>query len=99
MTAAIFNPYEPKIVIGGTHSGYIVQWDIREKTMPVQRSLLSHNGHTYPIFSLAIVGSANAHNIVSVSNDGRLCMWTLGMLNEPQKQIDLKKHQIGRAHV
>ena len=97
MTAAIFNPYEPKIVIGGTHSGYIVQWDIREKTMPVQRSLLSHNGHTYPIFSLAIVGSANAHNIVSVSNDGRLCMWTLGMLNEPQKQIDLKKHHTTKS--
>ena len=39
---------------------------------------------------IGIVGSQNAHNIVSVSNDGRLCLWNLSMLSTPQKTVDLK---------
>lgn len=35
VTKAIFNPFQPNIVIGATYSGYIVQWDIRAKTTPV----------------------------------------------------------------
>lgn len=32
ITKAIFNPFHPNIVIGGTYSGYILQWDIRAKS-------------------------------------------------------------------
>ena len=32
VTKAIFNPFQPNIVIGATYSGYILQWDIRAKT-------------------------------------------------------------------
>jgi dynein intermediate chain len=90
VTKAIFNPFQPNIVIGATYSGYILQWDIRAKTQPVQKSCLAKNGHNHPVYSLAIVGSANAHNIVSVSNDGKLCLWSFGMLNEPKMHFNLQ---------
>jgi hypothetical protein len=51
--------------------------------MPVQRTPLSAVGHTHPVYSLSIVGSANAHNLVSISTDGRLCVWSLENLSNP----------------
>lgn len=77
------------MVIGATYSGYILQWDIRAKNIPIQKSCLAKNGHNHPIYSLSIVGSQNAHNIVSVSNDGKCCFWSFGMLNEPKMHFNL----------
>lgn len=39
------------------------------------------------------MGSQNAHSVISVSNEGRLCVWNLGMLNTPQKAIDLQANK------
>jgi dynein intermediate chain, cytosolic len=89
VTKAIFNPFQPNIVIGATYSGYIVQWDIRAKSTPVQKSTLAKDGHTHPIYSLAVVGTQNAHNIVSVSNDSKLCMWHFGELSNPKVSFNL----------
>ncbi len=36
------------------------------------------------------MGSQNANNIVSISNDGKLCLWSMNMLTSPNKVIDLK---------
>jgi dynein intermediate chain len=36
------------------------------------------------------VGTQNSHNIVSLSNDGKLCVWSTNNLTTPQKVIDLK---------
>jgi dynein intermediate chain len=91
VTKAIFNPFQPNIVIGATYSGYILQWDIRAKNIPIQKSCLAKNGHNHPVYSLAIVGSQNAHNIVSVSNDGKCCFWSFGMLNEPKINFNLNQ--------
>jgi WD40 repeat protein len=40
ITKAIFNPFQPSIVIGATTSGYILQWDIRAKSLPIAKSCL-----------------------------------------------------------
>ena len=42
------------------------------------------------MYSLDIVGSQNAHNLVTVSTDGRLCTWNLDMLSEPQDTVELQ---------
>jgi dynein intermediate chain len=84
VTKAIFNPFQPNVVIGCTQSGYIVQWNIKEKKTPVQRSTLAKDGHNQPIHSLAIIGSQNAHNIVSISVDGKMCLWDFGELSNPK---------------
>jgi len=89
VTKAIFNPYQPNIVIGATQSGYIVQWDIRAKNTPVQKSTLAKDGHHNSIFSLAVIGTQNAHNIVSISNDSKMCLWHFGELSNPKIHFNL----------
>ncbi len=83
------DPYSPNIIVGGTYAGYLVLWDVREKNTPVQRTPMSQT-NSYPIYCLDIVGTQNAHSIISVSNNGRLCQWASGMLNTPQKSVDLR---------
>ena len=56
--------------------------------MPVQKT--PHEGHAYPVYSVQIVGTENAHNIVSVSNDGQLCTWNINDLSKPQTKMELK---------
>lgn len=80
-----FSKFHPHYVIGGTYSGQIVIWDIRTgKRTPVQRSLLSAGAHTHPVYCLELVGSQNAHNLISVSTNGKLCSWNLDNLSQPQ---------------
>jgi dynein intermediate chain len=79
-----FAPFQPNIVVGGTYSGQIVLWDNRAKRTPVQRSNLGTQAHTHPVYCMDIVGTQNAHNLITISTDGKLCSWSLDMLNEPQ---------------
>ncbi|CDW56245.1 dynein intermediate chain [Trichuris trichiura] len=86
--------FHPNLLVGGTYSGQICLWDMRQsKRTPIQKSALSTSAHTHPIYCLEVVGSANAHNIVSVSKDGKLCSWSLEMLSQPQETLDLQLKQ------
>jgi dynein intermediate chain len=60
-------------------------WDFREKEMPVQRSGASGLGHKYPIYSLNVVGTQIANNIVSFSDDGIMCIWDIKQFSKPIK--------------
>ena len=40
-----------------------------------------------------MVGSQNANNLISISNDGKLCSWTLDNMNTPQETLDLQCKQ------
>jgi dynein intermediate chain len=60
-------------------------WDFREKEIPVQRSGASGLGHKYPVYSLNIVGTQIANNIVSFSNDGTMCIWDIKQFSKPIK--------------
>uniref|UniRef100_A0A8D9B8K6 Cytoplasmic dynein 1 intermediate chain n=1 Tax=Cacopsylla melanoneura TaxID=428564 RepID=A0A8D9B8K6_9HEMI len=85
---AKFNPY---LILGGTYSGQIVLWDTRvQKKTPVHRTPLSVSAHTHPVFCMSVIGTQNAHNLISISNDGRLCSWSLEMLSSPQETRDLQ---------
>ena len=80
-----FSKFHPSYIVGGTYSGQLVLWDIRSgKRTPVQRSPLSSSAHTHPVYCLDVVGTENAHNLISASNDGRLCSWNLDNLSQPQ---------------
>jgi len=87
---ALFHPFAANLIIGGTYSGQIVMWDLRAKSVPIQRSLLSPESHTHPVYSMSITGSANAHNLVSLSTDGRLCTWSPGNISQPTDSKLLK---------
>uniref|UniRef100_V9KGY6 Cytoplasmic dynein 1 intermediate chain 2-like protein n=1 Tax=Callorhinchus milii TaxID=7868 RepID=V9KGY6_CALMI len=92
--SACFAQFHPNLIVGGTYSGQIVLWDNRNnKKTPVQRTPLSASAHTHPVYCVNVVGTQNAHNLVSVSTDGKLCTWSLDMLSQPQDSIELVHKQ------
>ncbi|OXB60634.1 hypothetical protein ASZ78_001167 [Callipepla squamata] len=83
--SATFAKFHPNLVVGGTYSGQIVLWDNRSnKRTPVQRTPLSAAAHTHPVYCVNVVGTQNAHNLISISTDGKICSWSLDMLSQPQ---------------
>jgi dynein intermediate chain len=84
----MFSEFHPTLVIGGTYSGQIVLWDTRSKSLPVLKTPLSASGHTHPVYSMQMVGTQNAHNLITSSTDGLICSWTLDMLAQPQVIVD-----------
>jgi len=93
---ARFHRFDPALFYGGTYSGGVVLWDARAKAGPVLRTPLSGKGHSHPVQAMQQVGTQNATNLVSASNDGRLCVWSLAMLSLPQETIDLKNETKNR---
>uniref|UniRef100_A0A8C5BXN0 Dynein cytoplasmic 1 intermediate chain 2 n=1 Tax=Gadus morhua TaxID=8049 RepID=A0A8C5BXN0_GADMO len=80
--SAGFARFHPNLVVGGTYSGQIVLWDNRSnKRTPVQRTPLSASAHTHPVYCVNVVGTQNAHNLISISTDGKMCSWSLDMLS------------------
>ncbi|CAB4064428.1 DYNC1I [Lepeophtheirus salmonis] len=89
-----FARFHPNLILGGTYSGQIVLWDNRvQKRTPVQRSPLSALAHTHPVYCMKVVGTQNAHNLISISTDGKLCSWSLDMLADPQETLNLQHKQ------
>ena len=88
-----FSPYHPNLVLGGCYSGQICLWDTRvsgRMGMPVQKTPQSgHLGHAHPVYNLSIIGTTNAHNILTASTDGTVCSWSIDMLTQPQEYLEL----------
>jgi dynein intermediate chain len=87
--AAKFSPFHPNLIIGGCYSGQVLLWDTRAKSSPIQKTPLTGTGHTHPVYSVDIVGTQNANNIISCSTDGVVCGWTVDMLAQPQELLTL----------
>jgi len=77
LTNAFFSPWEPHIIFASSKSGDIFKWDLKkEEKFPVVKSVVARNGHDYPVHGTDIVGTGKIDStIISVSNDGCLCMW------------------------
>jgi len=88
--SASFSPFSPTTIIGATYSGHIVIWDTRARQTPVQQSHLSSVTHTHPVYSLTIIGTKNAPQIVTASTDGKICVWTPENLLRPLEVIELR---------
>jgi dynein intermediate chain, cytosolic len=87
---AKFSPFHPNLIVGGSYSGQVLLWDTRAKSAPVQRTPLTGSGHTHPIYSVDIVGTQNANNIISCSTDGVVCGWSMDVFAQPQESLELK---------
>ncbi|XP_024214669.1 cytoplasmic dynein 1 intermediate chain isoform X3 [Halyomorpha halys] len=91
---ATFAKFHPNLILGGTYSGQVMLWDNRvQKRTPIQRTPLSATAHTHPVYCMRVVGTQNAHNLISISTDGRLCSWSLDMLSQPQETLELQQRQ------
>ncbi|KAH8910508.1 WD40 repeat-like protein [Coniochaeta sp. PMI_546] len=87
---ARFSPFHPNLIVGGAYSGQVLLWDTRSRSpAPVQRTPLTGSGHTHPVYSVDMVGTQNANNIISVSTDGAVCGWSVDMLSQPQESLTL----------
>jgi dynein cytoplasmic 1 intermediate chain len=91
VVSTALNPFDASMVFGGTYSGQIVCWDKRSKSSaPARRtSLAALGGHSHPVFCLRVIGSANAHNLLSISTDGRVCVWRTDDLSAPIELMEL----------
>lgn len=49
--------------------------------------------HTHPVYCVNVVGTQNAHNLISISTDGKICSWSLDMLSHPQDSMELVHKQ------
>eukprot|EP00127_Corallochytrium_limacisporum_P007441 Clim_evm44s251 gene=Clim_evmTU44s251 len=102
VNVAQFTGFHPQLIVGGTHSGQVVLWDLRSRSrMPVQRTPLGAPGcHTFPIFGMKgskIKGlsatelhdnSRNSLNeLWTTSSDGRVCCWDLENLGKPVSSV------------
>ncbi|KAI5121496.1 hypothetical protein M0805_006533 [Coniferiporia weirii] len=85
-----FSPFNANLVFGGTYSGQILLWDTRSKHLPVLKTPLSAAGHTHPVYAMQIVGTQNAHNLITSSTDGLVCSWLVDMLAQPQESLELQ---------
>ena len=86
---ARFSPFHPNLIVGGAYSGQVLLWDTRAKSAPVQKTPLTGSGHTHPIYSVSVIGTQNANNILSCSTDGMVCGWSVDMLSQPQEMLTL----------
>ena len=95
ITSAIFHPYNPRLIIGGTETGIVMVWDTRGKQTPIAKTPLGVGGnsgsksHTSDITCLGVIGSMNSSHIISLSN-GIICLWSLSNMSSPVKKIELK---------
>uniref|UniRef100_A0A8C5HZH1 Dynein cytoplasmic 1 intermediate chain 1 n=1 Tax=Gouania willdenowi TaxID=441366 RepID=A0A8C5HZH1_GOUWI len=70
-------PHEP--------DGVALVWNIKFKKATPE--YVFHCQH--PVYSVNVVGTQNANNLISVSTDGRMCSWSLDMLSQPQETMEL----------
>lgn len=91
----VVSEFHPTVVIGGTYSGQIMLWDTRAKSTPVQRTQLSSLGHSHPVHAMKMLGTQNAHNLISVSTNGRMCTWEINKMSAPKECIELKTRPSG----
>ena len=85
--SVVFSPFHSNLVFGGTYSGQILLWDTRSKHLPVLKTPLSSAGHTHPVYAISVVGTQNAHNLITSSTDGTVCSWLVDMLAQPQVRL------------
>jgi len=84
-----FSHFHSNLIFGGTYSGQILLWDTRSKHLPVLKTPLSAAGHTHPVYAIQMVGTQNAHNLITSSTDGTVCSWLVDMLAQPQETLEL----------
>jgi dynein intermediate chain len=80
---AIFSPTNENIVFGGLSSGQVVMWDIKEKALPIMKTKPTLDNHNLPIYCLEMINDGRRDLLLSLSYEGKLCIWNPETLGEP----------------
>ena len=89
MESAIFSPFSSENIITGTETGVINIYDLRASKKPVMHSFNNEESHRSPIIGLRIIGGRNSNNLITISEEGRVCKWSLGSIHKPISRFDL----------
>lgn len=89
VSRAIFSPFNSEYVVSGLECGRLYLYDLRAKRDPVLKSLPLNESHKSAITGLDFIGGQNSNNIVSVSEEGKLCLWNLAKLDYPVKSVEI----------
>jgi len=96
VTQAQYCTFRSNIVIGGSYSGQVILWDTRKGETPVMVTPVMKETHTNPVFGINMLGTASSHQLVTVSNDGKMCTWNLEKMNAPVEKSSLQvKEEVG----
>uniref|UniRef100_A0A8B9LD25 Dynein, cytoplasmic 1, intermediate chain 2b n=1 Tax=Astyanax mexicanus TaxID=7994 RepID=A0A8B9LD25_ASTMX len=94
VTCLDWSPQYPELLVASYSSneeaphepdGVALVWNMKyKKTTP---EYVFHCQH--PVYCVNLVGTQNAHNLISISTDGKMCSWSLDMLSTPQDSLEL----------
>ena len=97
INCAQFHPTKENMIIGASVSGQVLGWDMRtNKKTPTIRTEFSSSCHTQPIFaadflpSMSYMPSSKIQQILTLSNDAKLCVWKDDELYKPMHEFALK---------
>uniref|UniRef100_A0A8C7ZV05 Dynein cytoplasmic 1 intermediate chain 2 n=1 Tax=Oryzias sinensis TaxID=183150 RepID=A0A8C7ZV05_9TELE len=94
VTCLDWSPQYPELLVASYNNneeaphepdGVALVWNMKyKKTTP---EFVFHCQH--PVYCVNVVGTQNAHNLISISTDGKICSWSLDMLSQPQDSMEL----------
>jgi len=97
ISCAEFHPTKENMIIGASVSGQVLGWDMRSnKKTPSIRTEFSSSCHTQPIFalkflpSMSYMPSSKIQQILTLSNDAKMCVWRDDMLYKPNNEFEVK---------
>lgn len=85
ITRASFHPRDEKTIYAATYSGNILQYTFGQETPQIKNFNAGENGefHASPIFVLEFYFKENSEFLITISDDGKLCIWNINFLYEP----------------
>uniref|UniRef100_A0A8K9WRS8 Dynein, cytoplasmic 1, intermediate chain 2b n=1 Tax=Oncorhynchus mykiss TaxID=8022 RepID=A0A8K9WRS8_ONCMY len=94
VTCLDWSPQYPELLVASYNNnedaphepdGVALVWNMKyKKTTPEYTFHCQH-----PVYCVNMVGTQNAHNLISISTDGKMCSWNLDMLSQPQDSLEL----------
>jgi len=96
-----FHPTKRNMILGASISGQVLGWDLRStKRTPTIRTEFSSSSHgpshSQPIFalrflpSMGFMPSSKISQIVTLSNDAKMCVWRDDMLYKPNNELTVR---------
>uniref|UniRef100_A0A8D3ATN7 Dynein cytoplasmic 1 intermediate chain 2 n=1 Tax=Scophthalmus maximus TaxID=52904 RepID=A0A8D3ATN7_SCOMX len=94
VTCLDWSPQYPELLVASYNNnedaphepdGVALVWNMKYKKATPE--YVFHCQH--PIYCVNVVGTQNAHNLISISTDGKMCSWSLDMLSQPQDSMEL----------
>uniref|UniRef100_A0A7N5ZY78 Dynein, cytoplasmic 1, intermediate chain 2a n=1 Tax=Anabas testudineus TaxID=64144 RepID=A0A7N5ZY78_ANATE len=94
VTCLDWSPQYPELLVASYNNneeaphepdGVALVWNMKYKKSTPE--YVFHCQH--PVYCVNVVGTQNAHNLISISTDGKMCSWSLDMLSQPQDSMEL----------